>query len=141
MVESGRDNFKYKKVYKKSGGECLKKHNRAKFNLLLKFGLFVLVAVFMSGIVFAEEESGSPDIVTELEGVESNLRLVGEVLPVILIIIGGFVYGYAQMQPSTTRGKYTHIALGFVIGGIAIAAITMGAHTISTFGGKILTSS
>jgi len=48
---------------------------------------------------------------------------------VILIVLGGIAYGFAQLQPSDQRGKYITTAYALIIGGVVVAAIT-GAATL-----------
>ena len=74
-----------------------------------------------------------------LTGVQTDLTAVGFAFSIILIVLGGLVYGFAQMQPSDQRGKYITAAYGMIIGGIVVAAITGGADAISKTSQKLLT--
>jgi len=78
-------------------------------------------------------------VVDTLTGVQTDLTSVGYAFSIILIVLGGLVYGYAQMQPSDQRGKYITAAYGMIIGGIVVAAITGGAEAISTTSKTLLT--
>lgn len=57
------------------------------------------------------------------------LTNIAPIISLILIILGGIVYGLSQTQPPEIRGKWQTAAMGILIGGIIIAAIT-GAATI-----------
>ena len=59
-----------------------------------------------------------------------TLRSAGTTISIILIILGGLMYGVAQLQPGETRGKWQTAAIGVVIGGILIAAILGAADLI-----------
>ena len=111
-------------------------------NSILHFGAVFLALILVSPLVFAEDAAEAtptdPKVVTELQGIQKILAQMGPILSIILIILGGFIYGFAQLQPADNRGRFTQIALGFVIGGIVIAAITMGASAIEKFGENIL---
>ncbi len=74
-----------------------------------------------------------------LTGVQTDLTAVGFAFSIILIVLGGLVYGFAQMQPSDQRGKYITAAYGMIIGGIVVAAITGGADAISKTSQTLLT--
>ncbi len=67
-----------------------------------------------------------------LEVTASNIAtFLGNIAPVIsliLIILGGIVYGLAQMQPPDSRGKWQTAAISMVIGGVIVGAIA-GAAT------------
>lgn len=51
-------------------------------------------------------------------------------ISMLLIIVGGLLYGIAQLQPGETRGKWQTTGLAIVIGGILIAAILGAADLI-----------
>jgi len=57
------------------------------------------------------------------------LSTIAPVISLILIILGGIVYGLAQMQPPDARGKWQTTALSMIIGGLIVGAIA-GAATI-----------
>lgn len=61
--------------------------------------------------------------------VASFLSSIAPIISVILIILGGIVYGLAQTQSPDIRGKWQTAAVGMVVGGIIIAAIA-GAATL-----------
>ena len=74
-----------------------------------------------------------------LIGVQTDLTAVGYAFSIILIVLGGLVYGFAQMQPSDQRGKYITMAYGMIIGGVVVAAITGAASGISESSKTLLT--
>ncbi len=76
---------------------------------------------------------------TILENIKDNLESIAPTLAVILIIMAGFVYGFAQIQPGESRGKYTNIAFNLLVGGVIIMAITFGASVITNTAKGILT--
>lgn len=78
-------------------------------------------------------------IETLLLDIQSFLYTVGPILSVILIILGGIMYGLAQTQPAENRGKWQSAAIGMIVGGIVIAAIIGGATLIRETSSKLLT--
>ncbi len=62
-----------------------------------------------------------------LEVVASNiagfLSAIAPVISIILIILGGIIYGIAQTQPPDSRGKWQAAAISIVIGGFIVGAI------------------
>lgn len=69
-----------------------------------------------------------------LEVVASNiasfLSTIAPVISLILIILGGIVYGIAQTQPPDTRGKWQTAAISMVLGGLIVGAISGAASWI-----------
>ncbi len=69
-----------------------------------------------------------------LEVLASNvaglLASIAPVISLILIILGGIVYGVAQTQPPDSRGKWQAAAISIVIGGVIIGAIAGAASII-----------
>jgi hypothetical protein len=57
------------------------------------------------------------------------LETIAPVISLILIILGGIIFGVAQTQPPETRGKWQTSALSMVVGGLIVGAIA-GAATI-----------
>lgn len=76
---------------------------------------------------------------TILEGIQGSLASIAPALAVILIILSGMLYGFAQMQPAEARGKYTTAAVSMFIGGVIIAAISAAASAIASTSQGILT--
>ncbi len=76
---------------------------------------------------------------TILEGIQGSLSSIAPTLSVILIILSGIIYGFAQMQPAEARGKYTTAAVSMFIGGVIIAAISVAAPAIASTSQGILT--
>ncbi len=58
------------------------------------------------------------------------LQTIAPVISLILIILGGIVYGVAQAQPPETRGKWQSIGISMVIGGLIVGAIAGAAAFI-----------
>ena len=69
-----------------------------------------------------------------LEVVASNiagfLAVIAPVISLILIVLGGIVYGLAQTQPADARGTWQTAAMGMIIGGVIVGAIAGAASFI-----------
>lgn len=78
-----------------------------------------------------------------LEVVASNiaafLQNIAPVISIILIVLGGIVYGLAQAQPADMRGKWQTAAISMLIGGIIIAVIAGAAELIQQTSSQALT--
>ena len=72
---------------------------------------------------------------TGLEVAASNfaglLQTLAPIVAIILVTAGGIMYGLAQTQPGETRGKWQTIAIGMIIGGVIVMAITGAASFIT----------
>lgn len=70
---------------------------------------------------------------TGLEVLVSNIAAfllnIAPTLSLILIVLGGIIYGLSYTQPADNRGKWQTTGIGLVVGGIIIGAIA-GAATI-----------
>ncbi|MCX8197971.1 MAG: hypothetical protein N3F07_02125 [Candidatus Micrarchaeota archaeon] len=77
-------------------------------------------------------------LVETLSGIESLLLQLGPIISVILIVLGGIVYGLAQTQPSDQRGKYITTAYAMIAGGIVVAAISGAATLIAQNSANLL---
>ncbi|MFH1393266.1 MAG: hypothetical protein ABII71_04070 [Candidatus Micrarchaeota archaeon] len=62
--------------------------------------------------------------------IASFLSTIAPVISLILIILGGIVFGVAQTQPPETRGKWQTTALSMVVGGVIVGAIAGAASII-----------
>ncbi|MBD3390301.1 hypothetical protein GF415_05130 [Candidatus Micrarchaeota archaeon] len=51
-------------------------------------------------------------------------------ISMLLIILGGLIYGISQVQPGETRGKWQTTGIAIVVGGVLIAAILGAADLI-----------
>jgi len=71
-------------------------------------------------------------------GVASFLLTIGPVISIILIVLGGIMYGIAQTQPGEMRGKWQTAAISMFLGGIIIAVITGAASLIQTTSSGLL---
>jgi len=76
---------------------------------------------------------------TATETIKNDLLALGPNVAVILIIVGGIVYGLAQTQPAHARGRWQSLGLGIVIGGIIVAAICGAAQLIANSSMTLLT--
>ena len=70
-------------------------------------------------------------VVDTLTGIEGALLQIGPIVSVILIVLGGLAYGFAQTQPSDQRGKYITAAYALFAGGVVVGAITGAASLIA----------
>ena len=70
-------------------------------------------------------------VVDTLTGIEQALLQIGPIVSVILIVLGGLAYGFAQTQPSDQRGKYITTAYALIAGGVVVGAITGAANLIA----------
>jgi len=66
------------------------------------------------------------------------LSTIAPVISLILIILGGIVYGLAQTQPAEMRGKWQTAALSMIIGGVIVAAIAGAAAIIQDLSAGLL---
>lgn len=73
-----------------------------------------------------------------LEGIQGTLSSIAPTLSIILIILSGIIYAFAQMQPADARGKYTTAAISIFVGGVIIAAISAAAQGIASTSQGIL---
>lgn len=78
-------------------------------------------------------------IETLLSDILVTLKSVGVTVSLLLIILGGLVYGLAQLQPGDTRGKWQNMAIGIFVGGVVIAAIIGAAELIQVISSNLLT--
>jgi len=79
---------------------------------------------------------------TGLEIVASNiaslLSTLAPTIALILVLAGGITYGLAQTQPGETRGKWQTIAIGMIVGGVIVMAITGAAALITETSANLL---
>jgi hypothetical protein len=66
-----------------------------------------------------------------LDGIQGSLSAAAPTISVILIILAGFAFGFAQLQPAEARGKYTSIAISLFVGGVIVAAVALAASSIA----------
>ena len=78
------------------------------------------------------------NILSIVEGLKITLLALGPSISVILIVLGGIVYGLSQTQPAQMRGKWQAAAAGMIVGGIIVAIITAGAQQIAETSAKML---
>lgn len=77
-------------------------------------------------------------VVDTLTGIEGLLLQSGPIVSVILIVLGGLAYGFAQTQPSDQRGKYITTAYALIAGGVVVAAVTGAATLIAQNSANLL---
>ena len=77
-------------------------------------------------------------VVDTLTGIEGLLLQSGPIVSVILIVLGGLAYGFAQTQPSDQRGKYITTAYALLAGGVVVAAVTGAATLIAQNSANLL---
>jgi predicted exporter len=79
---------------------------------------------------------------TGLEVAASNianvLQTLAPIIALILVLAGGITYGLAQTQPGETRGKWQTLAIGMIVGGIIVMAITGAASLITESSANLL---
>jgi hypothetical protein len=71
--------------------------------------------------------SGLIDLLTNWQGV---LQMAGPIIAILLILIGGIMFGLAQVQPAESRGKWNAWALSFLVGGFIVGAIVASAASL-----------
>ena len=76
---------------------------------------------------------------TTASNIATFLTNIAPVISIILIVLGGIVYGLAQTQPPEARGKWQTTAMGMVIGGVIVAAIAGAAMLIQQTSSTLLT--
>lgn len=68
--------------------------------------------------------AGIVDLLTNWQG---TLQTAGPIVSVLLILLGGIMFGLAQVQPAESRGKWNMWALSFLVGGFIVGAIVASA--------------
>jgi hypothetical protein len=76
-------------------------------------------------------ETLATNIATFLSNISAPISL-------ILIVLGGIVYGLAQVQPPESRGKWQTTAFSMIIGGFIVAAIAIAAPKLQQTAGGLL---
>lgn len=68
-----------------------------------------------------------------LEVLVSNIAAfiinIAPMISLILIVLGGIIYGLSYTQPTDNRGKWQTTGIGMIIGGIIVGAVA-GAATL-----------
>jgi len=80
-----------------------------------------------------------PGIETTISNISTTLMNLAPAISIILIVLGGIVYGLSYTQPPDSRGKWQTSGLGMVVGGMIISAIALGAAAIQAEAGGWLT--
>lgn len=63
-------------------------------------------------------------------GIAGFLTTVAPIISIILLVLGGIIYGVAQTQPAEVRGKWQTAAISMFVGGVIIAVIAGSAVLI-----------
>ena len=71
--------------------------------------------------------------------IASSLSTLAPIISLILIILGGIIYGLSQAQPAELRGKWQTIAISMMVGGIIVGAIAGAAVLIQAASSHLLT--
>ncbi len=66
------------------------------------------------------------------------LSTIAPIIALILIILGGIIYGLAQTQPPDVRGKWQTAAISMIVGGIIVGAISGAATIIESTSSNLL---
>ena len=78
-------------------------------------------------------------IETLLTSISDLLTTIGPTISLIMLLLAGIVYAFAQMQPPESRGKWITTAMGLFVGGIIVAAVVGGATIIRDTSMQLLT--
>ncbi|MFH1095682.1 MAG: hypothetical protein V1728_05690 [Candidatus Micrarchaeota archaeon] len=78
------------------------------------------------------------NLINMVEGWKTTLLALGPSVSVILIVLGGLLYGVSQTQPAQMRGKWQSTAAGLIVGGVIVAVITAAAQTIAQSASTVL---
>lgn len=70
--------------------------------------------------------------------IASFLTTIAPIIALILIVLGGIMYGLAQTQPPDTRGKWQTAAISMIVGGIIVGAISGAATIIESTSANLL---
>ncbi|MBI5224134.1 hypothetical protein HY990_06975 [Candidatus Micrarchaeota archaeon] len=62
--------------------------------------------------------------------IQSFLGGIAPVISLILILLGGIMYGLSNTQPAEVRGKWQVAAISMVVGGVIVGAIAGAAGFI-----------
>lgn len=77
-------------------------------------------------------------IIELLSNWQGTLQNAGPIISIILILIGGIIFGLAQVQPAESRGKWNTWALSCLVGGFIVGAIVASAQTLERIAAGLL---
>jgi len=77
--------------------------------------------------------------VTFLNSIKTTLQAIGPALSAIMFVLAGIIYAFGQLQPADARGKYQAWAMGLVVGGFVVGALSVAAPTLASIAGGLLT--
>ena len=103
--------------------------------------LFLLAA--MMPIAMAQGASSTVTIgggtVSFLRSLQTTLQEIGPILSAILFVVAGIIYAFGQLQPAEGRGRYQSWAMGLVVGGFVVGALSFAAPALAGIAGGLLT--
>lgn len=70
--------------------------------------------------------------------VAMSLSNIAPMVSLILLVLGGIVYGLAQTQPAEMRGKWQTAGISMMIGGVIVGAIAGAAVIIQELSSGLL---
>ncbi len=71
--------------------------------------------------------------------ISAFLMNIAPTISVILIVLGGIIYGLSYTQPPDSRGKWQTTGISMVIGGVIVGAIAGAATLIQETSSGLLT--
>ena len=74
-----------------------------------------------------------------LKSLQGTLQQVGPALSAIMFVLAGIIYAFGQLQPAEARGKYQAWAMGLIVGGFVVGALSVAAPTLASIAGGLLT--
>lgn len=80
---------------------------------------------------------GAVDFLTSMKG---TLTEIGPILSAIMFVIAGIIYAFGQLQPAESRGRYQAWAMGLIVGGFVVGALSLGADLLAEIAGTFLKS-
>jgi len=112
----------------------------------MKSYMYVFLFLFLVGAVFAANdtanETGQPyniGFTTAVMRMVATLKLIAPQISIVLVILSGITYAFSLSQPPESRGKMQSMAIGFLIGGIIVAAFAFAADNIERGSEGLLT--
>lgn len=103
--------------------------------LLVAVALLAPVALAQSAVSGATIGKGT---VTFLRSLQQTLTEIGPILSAIMFIVAGIIYAFGQLQPAEARGKYQAWAMGLIVGGFVVGALSIAAPALAGIAGGLL---
>ena len=111
------------------------------------FVAYFLFGLLLLGFASADTNQTSPEgqpytigLTQVVANVTATLRVIAPFLSIILMTLGGIVYGLSFTQHAEVRGKWQTTGIGLFVGGVIIMAITVAAPKLQEGSGTLLTS-